>query len=229
MQQRPRALGWAAFAGLLLTGHVGVAQTSEDARVEVRTIRIPKEVIEIEGEPTVHAVFLGDESAGGGYLGVELLPLTEELRRHFGVPEDRGVMISRVAGDSPAATAGLQAADIVTAVDGEAVDSVSSLSRLIRHKEPGEEISLEVFRDGRAQAFTLGVGERRHGFRWHAENFTAPRPEVLERLHEYLDGDAWRQRMERFEKLDWKEIEERMQEVEERLLELERQLEKAEP
>ena len=42
-----------------------------------------------------------------GYLGVQLLDLTPELRVHFGVSEDSGVMISQIVEDSPAAAAGL--------------------------------------------------------------------------------------------------------------------------
>lgn len=229
MQHPARIPSPALLAGLLFIGQVVGAQPPEERKVEVRTVRVPHvRVMELEGGPGRHAVFIGDAD-GRGYLGVELLPLTEELRRHFGVAEDRGVMISRIADDSPAAAAGLEAADIVISADGESVDSPATLSRLVRHKEPGEELSLEVFRDGRVESFAIAVGEREHVFRWHGEDLTAPEPEVWERLHEYLDGDEWRQRMERFESLDWKGIEERMREVEERLRQLERQLEESNP
>ena len=44
----------------------------------------------------------------GGYLGVELVDLTPELREHFGAPRDVGVMVGRVEPGSPAARAGLE-------------------------------------------------------------------------------------------------------------------------
>ena len=56
-----------------------------------------------------------------GFLGINLIDLTAELRQHFGVPVDRGVMISRILADSPAQKAGLEIADIVTAVGGRTV------------------------------------------------------------------------------------------------------------
>jgi hypothetical protein len=208
------------------------AGAQEEQRERVEVVRAPRvRVMKLEGEPGRHAVYIGD-AWGRGYLGVELLPLTEELRRHFGVPEGRGVMIARVVADGPAFTAGLEAADIVTSVDAEAVGSPSDLTRLVRRSEPGEEMALEVWRDGRLQTFTVAVSESEHPsesrweWSWHSDgdDSTHPGPEVFERLQEYFEGEAWRERLQRFESLDWKSVEERMREVEERLRRLERQL-----
>ena len=71
---------------------------------------------------------------GGGFLGVRLAELTPELRVHFGVAEDAGVMISRVLGDSAAQAAGLSVGDIVTRVDGREIASTSDLGRAIRRQ-----------------------------------------------------------------------------------------------
>jgi hypothetical protein len=49
-------------------------------------------------------------SMGRGRLGVFVLGITPELRKHFGVPEDRGVLVARVESGSPAASAGAPAA-----------------------------------------------------------------------------------------------------------------------
>lgn len=83
-----------------------------------------------------------------GFLGVGLLDLTPELRRHFGVPEDRGVMISRIVDDSPAARADLRPADIVTAIDDEPVDSSIRLSMRVATATEGDELRLERWRAG---------------------------------------------------------------------------------
>ena len=63
------------------------------------------------GTPLVVAVRTPDHS--GKVLGVGLTDLTPELREHFGVGGDAGVMISRVVEDSPAAKAGLRVGDII--------------------------------------------------------------------------------------------------------------------
>lgn len=100
---------------------------------------------------------------GGGFLGVLLAELTPELRTHFGVPEDAGVMISRVLEDTPAARAGLRVGDIVTAVDGERVGSGMQLGNSVRKREDGETVLLEVWRDGSALNLTAAVQERERG------------------------------------------------------------------
>ncbi len=97
---------------------------------------------------------------GGGFLGVLLAELTPELRAHFGVDEDAGVMISRVVDDSPAARAGLKVGDIITAVDGETVASGGRLARSIRSAEDGEAVLLEVWRDGAVQNISATIEER---------------------------------------------------------------------
>jgi S1-C subfamily serine protease len=56
-----------------------------------------------------------------GYLGVGLTDLTPELRAHFGVPQEAGVMVSKVDAGSPAEKAGLKVGDVVTAIDGKPV------------------------------------------------------------------------------------------------------------
>ena len=96
----------------------------------------------------------------GAFLGVQLSDLTAELRTHFGVPEDVGVMVGKVVDGSPAFRAGLEVGDIVTAVDGAAVDSASSLARAIRGHEDGDTVVLEVWRDGRMEKISAALEER---------------------------------------------------------------------
>ncbi|MDE2849985.1 MAG: PDZ domain-containing protein [Acidobacteriota bacterium] len=97
---------------------------------------------------------------GGAFLGVQLSDLTPELRTHFGVPEDAGVMVGKLVEGSPAFRAGLEVGDIVTAVDGEPVASSSALAAAIRGHEDGDTVVLEVWRDGRMQKISAALEER---------------------------------------------------------------------
>lgn len=97
---------------------------------------------------------------GGAFLGVQLSDLTPELRSHFGVPEDAGVMVGKLVDGSPAFRAGLEVGDIVTAVDGEPVASASALAGAIRDHEDGDTVVLEVWRDGRMQKISAALEER---------------------------------------------------------------------
>ena len=108
-----------------------------------------------EGGPRLHL-----QHGGGAFLGVQLSHLTEELRVHFGVPEDVGVMVGKVVDGSPAFRAGLEVGDIVTAVDGAAVDSASSLARAIHGHGDGDTVVLEVWRDGRMEKISAALEER---------------------------------------------------------------------
>lgn len=111
-----------------------------------------------------HAIAIGGGHGHGGYgkgghLGVQLTELTSELKEHFGLPDSSGVMVAKVVEDSPALAAGLVAGDIITAVDGEAVDDPAELSHAIRSRESGETVVLEAWRDGRMQQISATLAE----------------------------------------------------------------------
>jgi membrane-associated protease RseP (regulator of RpoE activity) len=99
--------------------------------------------------------------SGGGFIGVQPVEMTPDLRQHFGAPRDAGVFVGSVDADGPAAKAGLQVGDIVTRVDGDVVGSPRELSRLIRHKKGGETITIDLLRNKVARTLTVTVAERK--------------------------------------------------------------------
>lgn len=99
----------------------------------------------------------------GGYLGVALTPMTPELRLHQGAPEEAGVLVSKVADDSPAWRAGVRVGDVISAVDGDAVASPHDLAHAVHGKKSGETVTLEVWRGGTVQTLTAAVEEREGG------------------------------------------------------------------
>ena len=92
-----------------------------------------------------------------GYLGVELIELTPELRVHFGSPGDAGVMVARVVSGSPADRAGLKVGDIITALDGVPVASSADARAGVRPLDEGALLEVEVRRDGQLQVMTANV------------------------------------------------------------------------
>jgi len=96
----------------------------------------------------------------GGFLGVATTELTAELRSHFGVPEDAGVLVAKVVDESAAANAGVQVGDILTAVSGNAVESTGDLIHAVGELEPGSAVDLELWRDGTLQTLSATLGER---------------------------------------------------------------------
>jgi membrane-associated protease RseP (regulator of RpoE activity) len=77
-------------------------------------------------------------------LGIGTQTLTKQLAEYFGVSE--GILVTSVNDNSPAAKAGLKAGDVITAVDGEKVQSAGDISRAVGKKQDGP-VTLTVVRD----------------------------------------------------------------------------------
>ncbi len=93
-------------------------------------------------------------------LGVQLIELTPELRRHYGVAGDEGVMVSRVVDDSAASRAGIEVGDILIAVDGEKVASTHGVRHNLMDKEDGDVVLVDLFRNGRLMTVTADAEVR---------------------------------------------------------------------
>ena len=81
---------------------------------------------------------------GGPYLGVEFETLTPELAASEGITGTTGAIIRTVVARSPAAAAGLQPGDVVTAVNGKAVDDTNTLRDLVQSFKVGDEVTLTI-------------------------------------------------------------------------------------
>jgi serine protease Do len=93
------------------------------------------------------------------YIGVHLITLTPELRRHFGVPADRGVMVSKVVENTPAAAAGIEVGDVLMTADGSPVVTAGDVTHVLAGKQTGEEIRIELWRDGRQADLAVAYEE----------------------------------------------------------------------
>jgi serine protease Do len=72
----------------------------------------------------------------------------------------KGVTIAGVERNGPAARAGVRAGDVVTAVNGERVDSARGLIRAVAATPPGNNVRLTLRRQGRDMDVTVTVGRR---------------------------------------------------------------------
>ena len=104
--------------------------------------------------------------AGGarGRLGARLQPLTGQLAEYFGTKE--GVLVSSVDADSPAAKAGLKAGDVITSVNGRAVNDTRDVTQEIRGADQGKELELGVLRDRKSLTLKAQIPERRSNRRF---------------------------------------------------------------
>ena len=93
-------------------------------------------------------VAVGPALAEPAWLGVELQEVDPDLREALDLYVDEGVLIAGIAPDSPAEEIGLEEGDVILSIAGEAVRSVRGVRRAIRGLEPGDEVTIEIRRDG---------------------------------------------------------------------------------
>jgi serine protease Do len=92
-----------------------------------------------------------------GYLGISGGDLTSELAAQFDYKTTKGALVSEVIPDTPAEKAGLKAGDIIMQWNGKEVDNFSHLRQLVAATEPGKEVKLKVWRDGKELTLELKV------------------------------------------------------------------------
>jgi serine protease Do len=94
--------------------------------------------------------------ARGARLGISGDELTPQLATYFGVKQGKGVLVREVVVGSAAEKAGLKAGDVIVAVDGKEVATVSKLRRaLAGDDEEKRKVTLTIVRDKREQTLTV--------------------------------------------------------------------------
>ncbi len=94
-----------------------------------------------------------------GLLGVNIFPVTPSTAEAYGLSEARGALVVQVAPDSAAEQAGVQIDDVIVSVNGRQVDDPNQLRNVIGLMRVGEEVRLEVIRDGRRRTLTATLQE----------------------------------------------------------------------
>ncbi|MBE0567113.1 MAG: DegQ family serine endoprotease [Krumholzibacteria bacterium] len=89
------------------------------------------------------------------YLGVLPQEVDQNVANYYGMDRPRGVIVTQVNADTPAAKAGLKEGDIILSVDGTEIRNPSMLRNVISLSEVGSEAKVKLLRDGKEK--TLGV------------------------------------------------------------------------
>lgn len=224
---------WSIAAALTFVAAQAVASESDpkpapkpDAKIKERRMVIVdgNKVLEFDGVKHPH-------TARGGFLGVAIVDLSPELREHFGVPKDTGVLVSRVSDDTPAARAGIRAGDIITEIDGKKIRSLADLSGAISPKKNNENARIEVVRNKVAQQLvaTIVVKERdvvKYRFRTPdgREVIGPEAQQAMEHARKMMGNPEVRERIVKIE--DCAKVQGRIRELEARLKEMEKRLQK---
>ena len=114
--------------------------------------------------PVNYAVNLAQQIIAGetpthAQLGVSLSTVSAATASRYGLPVDTGAYVAAVTPDSGAAAAGIVPGDIVTAFDGQAVESASDLMLDVRTKNPGDTVTLTVNSGGQEKEVQVTLGD----------------------------------------------------------------------
>jgi S1-C subfamily serine protease len=115
-------------------------------------------------------------TGAGAWLGISAQPMVPEIAKAMGLPESQtGVLIQQVESGSPADQAGFQGGykpitingqrilvggDVITAIDGQTVTSMSDLRAFLSTAQAGQQVTLDILRDGQSQKLTVTLAER---------------------------------------------------------------------
>jgi serine protease Do len=116
---------------------------------------IPSEVAE-----TVTKQLISGGKIERGYIGATIQNFTTEMAEAQGLANQRGAIVADISPGGPSQRAGLQIGDVVVAVNGVAVKSSSDLTRQVARVRAGENLRLDVIRDGKRRNVDVRSGVR---------------------------------------------------------------------
>ncbi len=104
--------------------------------------------------------FISDGKIKYGWLGVQLVPVSDEFKESLGLKEFEGAFIGQVFLGSPAEKSGLQPGDFVTEINSKKIKSTEELVRIVADIEAGEITSFKLIRNAKEIAVDVKIEER---------------------------------------------------------------------
>jgi serine protease Do len=95
-----------------------------------------------------------------GWLGVVIQPLTPELAAHFSITDAKGILVSSLVENGPAARGGIQSGDVIIEFNGRSITAPNELQRAVAQVGVGEAINLKVIREGRKLELAVRLGDQ---------------------------------------------------------------------
>jgi serine protease Do len=97
-----------------------------------------------------------------GYIGIAINDVTPENSKFFNLTKSAGAVVSQIEPDSPGAKAGLKVGDVITAVDGKAVNDAGELQVEVGERQPGTTVHMDLIRDGRHETIPVTLEAMGH-------------------------------------------------------------------
>ncbi|MFP3866716.1 MAG: DegQ family serine endoprotease [Desulfobacteraceae bacterium] len=94
-----------------------------------------------------------------GLLGVHIQVVTPSLAKSFGLGKPYGALVAEVNPGSPAAQAGIQRGDIIVEYNGQKINEMHELPRLVASTPPGTKATVKIIRQGKEKTIPVTIGE----------------------------------------------------------------------
>ncbi|MBH5366614.1 Do family serine endopeptidase [Bradyrhizobium glycinis] len=98
-------------------------------------------------------------SVSRGWIGVQIQPVTSDIADSLGMKKAEGALVAEPQANGPAAKAGIESGDVITAVNGEPVKDARELARTIGGMAPGATVKLNVLHKGQDKVINLTLGQ----------------------------------------------------------------------
>src|SRR3954447_15544676 len=98
-------------------------------------------------------------SVSRGWIGVQIQPVTADIADSLGLKKAEGALVAEPQANGPAAKAGIESGDVITAVNGEQVKDARELARTIGALAPGNSVKLNVLHRGQDKVINLTLGQ----------------------------------------------------------------------
>jgi serine protease Do len=98
-------------------------------------------------------------SVSRGWIGVQIQPVTSDIADSLGMKKAEGALVAEPQANGPAAKAGIESGDVITAVNGEPIKDARELARTIGGFAPGTAVKLNVLHKGSDKVVDLTLGQ----------------------------------------------------------------------
>src|SRR5450631_1843947 len=94
-----------------------------------------------------------------GWIGVQIQPVTQDIADSLGLKKAEGALVAEPQANGPAAKAGIESGDIITAVNGQSIKDARELARTVGGLAPGNAVKLDVLQKGKDAVINLTLGQ----------------------------------------------------------------------
>ena len=95
-----------------------------------------------------------------GFIGVQILPITEDIASQLGLESTDGALVGQVIKNSPAEKAGVEAGDVIVSINGQQVRNYGDLLSIVENAPAGSTLKVEVWRNKSKRFLFITVAER---------------------------------------------------------------------